>query len=173
VKPRTILFWLHLACGVLAGAVILIMSVTGVLLTYQRQITAWADVRGYEVVPQSRRLAVDVLLAKVSETRPGVVPSTLVVRSDPSAPASVAIAAGRQLFVDPYTGQVFGEGNGQQVRAFFRSVVEWHRYLAAAGTSRPVGRAITGAANLAFLFIVVSGVFCGSLAYGGGQQCEA
>ena len=72
MKPRTILFWLHLACGVLAGAVILIMSVTGVLLTYQRQITAWADVRGYEVVPQSRRLAVDALLAKVSEARPDV-----------------------------------------------------------------------------------------------------
>ena len=48
---------------------------------------------------------------------------------------------------------------GSRSRAFFRSVVEWHRYLAAAGSSRPVGRAITGASNLAFLFIVVSGIF--------------
>ena len=159
MKPRTVLFWLHLACGVLAGAVILIMSVTGVLLTYQRQITAWADVRGYEVTPQPRRLAADVLLARVAEARPDISPTTLVVRSDPSAPASVAIAAGRMLFIDPYTGHIFGEGNGQKVRAFFRSVVEWHRYLAAAGTSRPVGRAVTGASNLAFLFIVISGIF--------------
>jgi uncharacterized iron-regulated membrane protein len=135
------------------------MSVTGVLLTYQRQIQAWADVRGYEVTPQPRRLAVDALLAKVAEARPDISPTTLVVRSDPSAPASLAIAAGRQLFIDPYTGHIFGEGNGQQVRAFFRSVVEWHRYLAAAGTSRPIGRAVTGASNLAFLFIVISGIF--------------
>lgn len=33
---RRILFWSHLACGVVAGIVILIMCVTGVALTYQR-----------------------------------------------------------------------------------------------------------------------------------------
>lgn len=82
----------------------------------------------------------------------------MLIRSDSSAPASLTIGAGRQLFVDPYTGAVLGEGNGQPVRAFFRAVVEWHRYLAASGASRPLGRAVTGAANLAFLFIVVSGL---------------
>ena len=34
---RNLLFWTHLTCGVLAGGVILVMSATGVLLTYQRQ----------------------------------------------------------------------------------------------------------------------------------------
>jgi uncharacterized iron-regulated membrane protein len=38
-------------------------------------------------------------------------------------------------------------------------MVEWHRYLGASGASRPTGRAATGASNLAFLFIVVSGLF--------------
>ena len=51
MRLRSVLFWLHLACGVVAGVVILIMSVTGVLLTYQRQITAWADTRGYHIEP--------------------------------------------------------------------------------------------------------------------------
>jgi|GEM_PF-2469048 len=37
------LFWLHLIAGVAAGVVILVMSVTGVLLTYERQILAWED----------------------------------------------------------------------------------------------------------------------------------
>ena len=82
-----------------------------------------------------------------------------MVRSEPTAPASLTIGAGRQLFVDPYTGAVLGEGNGQGVRAFFRVVVEWHRYVAASGASRPLGRAVTGASNLAFLFIVLSGLF--------------
>ena len=54
---------------------------------------------------------------------------------------------------------MLGEGNGQGVRAFFRVMVEWHRYVAASGASRPLGRAVTGASNLAFLFIVVSGLF--------------
>ena len=42
---RKILFWCHLAAGATAGAVILIMSVTGALLTYERQISWWADTR--------------------------------------------------------------------------------------------------------------------------------
>ena len=35
----------------------------------------------------------------------------------------------------------------------------WHRYLALEGASRATGKAITGAANLGFLFIVVSGIY--------------
>ena len=159
MRLRSVLFWLHLPCGVLAGAVILIMSVTGVLLTYQRQITAWADTRGYRIEPAAQRLSADALIVKVVESRPDLSPTALVVRSEPSAPASFTVGAGRQLFVDPYTGAALGEGNGQTVRAFFRVVVEWHRYLAASGASRPLGRAVTGASNLAFLFIVASGLF--------------
>ena len=159
MRLRTVLFWLHLACGVIAGAVILIMSVTGVLLTYQRQITAWADTRGYRIEPAPQRLPADALLQRVAESRPDLSPTALVIRSEPAAPASFTIGTGRQLFVDPYTGEVLGEGNGQGVRAFFRVVVEWHRYVAASGASRPLGRAVTGASNLAFLFIVTSGLF--------------
>ena len=49
---RTVLFWLHLAAGVLAGAVVLIMSVTGVALTYEKQVIEWADGRAsFRVVP--------------------------------------------------------------------------------------------------------------------------
>lgn len=159
MRLRSTLFWLHLVCGVFAGAIILIMSVTGALLTYQRQITAWADTRGYHIEPTPQRLSADALIAKVADLRPDLSPTTLMVRSEPTAPASLTIGAGRQLFVDPYTGAVLGEGNGQGVRAFFRVVVEWHRYVAASGASRPLGRAVTGASNLAFLFIVVSGLF--------------
>ena len=159
MKFRPILFWLHLSCGVVAGAVILVMSVTGVLLTYQRQITAWADTRAFRIERTAPRLPADTLVARIAEARPDLSPTALVVRSDPSAPASFTIGAGRQLFVDPYSGAILGEGNGHGVRAFFRGVTEWHRYLATAGASRPLGRAVTGASNLAFLFIVTSGLF--------------
>jgi uncharacterized iron-regulated membrane protein len=161
MKLRSVLFWLHLACGVTAGAVILIMSVTGALLTYQRQITAWADMRGYrsEPAPGATRLPADEIIAKVSSAQPDLRPTTIVLRSDPGAPASLAAGPARQIFVNPYSGAVLGDGNGQGVRDFFRRVVEWHRYVAMSGDSRPTGRAITGASNLMFLFIVLSGMF--------------
>jgi uncharacterized iron-regulated membrane protein len=161
MKLRSVLFWCHLACGAVAGSVILMMCVTGVLLTYQRQITAWADMRGYraEPAPGTGRLSADELVTKVRSALPDLTPTSIVLRSDPAAPASLAVGAGRQVFVNPYSGDVLGEGNGQGVRDFFRSMVEWHRYVAMAGDSRPTGRAITGASNLMFLFIVVSGLF--------------
>ena len=40
---RKVLFWLHLSAGVLAGLIILMMSVTGVLMTYERQLQSWED----------------------------------------------------------------------------------------------------------------------------------
>ena len=44
---RKILFWCHLLAGVTAGMIVLVMSVTGVLLTYEKQMTNWADKRAY------------------------------------------------------------------------------------------------------------------------------
>ena len=40
---RSLIFWLHLTAGVVAGTVVLMMSVTGVLLTYEKQMVAWAE----------------------------------------------------------------------------------------------------------------------------------
>ena len=43
MKIRTVFFWAHLIGGVTAGIVILIMSLTGALLTYERQLIEWSD----------------------------------------------------------------------------------------------------------------------------------
>src|SRR5215204_554526 len=50
---RKVLFWCHLTVGVIGGLVIFIMSVTGVLLTYEKQIIAWSDTHNYQVAPSS------------------------------------------------------------------------------------------------------------------------
>ncbi|MGE0451772.1 MAG: PepSY-associated TM helix domain-containing protein, partial [Vicinamibacterales bacterium] len=156
---RTVLFWCHLVAGVIAGVVILVMSVTGVLLAYERQMLAWADTRGIAVSADAgaQRLATADLLARVREDRPDLRPIALTVRADPRAPVAVNVGQ-RTLQVDPYTGEILGEG-AQGLRTFFRSMTEWHRYLAMSGGSRTTGRAITGISNLAFLFIVASGPF--------------
>ncbi|HEU0174269.1 MAG TPA: PepSY-associated TM helix domain-containing protein [Blastocatellia bacterium] len=166
---RKALFWCHLTVGVIAGLVILIMSVTGVLLTYERQITYWADTRDYHVTPPSpeaTRLSMETLLAKAREARPDAAITTVTLRSGASEPVAVGLAGdagagpggGRTIFIDPYTGVVLGEGS-DRVRDFFHLMTDWHRWLGASGASRNAARAITGASNLGFLFIVSSGIF--------------
>jgi len=149
-----------LPVGVIAGVVILIMCVTGVLLSYEKQIILWADTRGYQSAPpqsQTQRLPVETLIARVRETR-GSAPTAITLRSDPSAPAAIGFGRETTLFVNPYTGTILGEGS-PRVRRFFQSVTEWHRWLGAKGDNRNVARAITGACNLGFLFLVASGFY--------------
>src|SRR5688572_1741725 len=113
---RTLVFWPHLIAGVVAGSIILVMSVRGVMLTYERQMIAWSDAayRSTPPVPEAPRLPLSTLLERVQ--RGGdVVPTAITVASDPSAPVVVA-AAPRALLVDAYSGRVLGE-SGQRVRA--------------------------------------------------------
>lgn len=157
---RRVVFWSHLVVGVAAGIVILVMSATGVLLMYERQITEWAD-RGYRSAPPSpgaARLPVEALVARVLEAQSGAAPSSITLQADPAAPAAVGLGRGRSVYINPYTGQVLGEGS-KKVRAFFHAVTDWHRWLGAHDESRDTARAVTGACNLGFLFLVVSGLY--------------
>ena len=70
------------------------------------------------------------------------------------------LGAGRSgpLLVDPYSGDV-REPGAQGLRSFFSAVTGWHRWFNATGENRARPRAITGASNLAFLFLVLSGIY--------------
>jgi uncharacterized iron-regulated membrane protein len=155
---RKVLFWFHLTVGLTSGLVVIIMSVTGALLAYEKQITDWADTRGYRVAPPSQgasRLPIDALAMSASSGQAEVTGVTL--RANSNQPIAIALGQ-RTVFVNPYTGEVFGEGSAA-VRQFFRAVTDWHRSLALKGENRDLGKAITGAANLAFLFVIPTGFY--------------
>ena len=157
---RTVLFWMHLATGATAGVVVLAMSVTGVALTYEKQMLEWADRRAWSAPSpgSARHLPPETLLASVAEAKLGPAPTAITLRADAAAPATVTLEGNKTLLVDPYTGTIIGDPPAG-LRSFFRTMTVWHRYLALDGASRATGKAVTGAANLGFLFIVISGVY--------------
>ena len=157
---RSILFWCHLAIGLAAGAVVLLMSVTGVLLTYEKQMIARADMQGLERAARAAGtpLPLDTRLA-LARAAAGAAPTTLTRRAD--APRLLVAAIGREqvIYLDRYSGVVVGRGNAR-VRGFFASVTDWHRWLGAKASdaaARARGKKVTGIANLGFLFLVLSG----------------
>jgi uncharacterized iron-regulated membrane protein len=134
------------------------MSVTGVLLTYERQLIAWSDSTYRSTPPAgSTRLPLGTLLLKVRETNPDLVPTAVTMAADREAPVTLAVRQ-RTLYVDAYSGQVLGEGN-QTVRRAMSEIRSWHRWLSVEGDGRPVARFLTGWSNFVFLFIVVSGFY--------------
>ena len=158
--PRTILFWFHLACGVVTGIIILIMSVTGVLLTYDKQIVGWFDAREFSRTLQASgpTLPLDSLLRLAQQGEPTLKMSSVTVSSGAVQPVKVVFARGSAHFIDPRTGIVVRKGESS-VRNVFSKVTEWHRWLGVSEGGRETARAMTGASNLVFLLLAVTGFF--------------
>jgi uncharacterized iron-regulated membrane protein len=150
---RKVLFWLHLAAGVVAGLIIFVMCVTGGLLAFERQMLDWADRHNARVIPPpgAARLPLSDLIANSEAT-----PAAIIVRSDPTEPVEVSISRDRTIYLNPYTGAATG-APCKTAHGFFQGVRAWHRWVALSDASRNTTRPIYDAANLVFLFIVISG----------------
>ena len=156
---RTVLFWIHLAAGLFAGLIILIMSVTGVALTYERQLVRWTTSHLRSTHPSPGALPMDtaVLLREVASRYPSLTVTGLTRRSGPDG-AVVVQTSGAPLYVDAYTGTELGSPRGAAMREALATLRTWHRWLATEGEQRALGKAITGWSNVAFLVLVVTGV---------------
>jgi uncharacterized iron-regulated membrane protein/flavodoxin len=154
-----ILFWSHLLAGVLAGLVIFLMSFTGVILMYESQITEYVERDVRRVMPSAvgKRLSYDELIAAVLKANPDARPAMIMVKADPTASVGVNLGRDNMVFINPYNAQLLG---GQSATyTFMRKVVDWHRWLGTEGEGRATARAITGACNLAFFSLVVTGFY--------------
>jgi uncharacterized iron-regulated membrane protein len=161
MKFRSILFWLHLVAGVVAGVIILIMCVTGVAIAFEKQTIAAVEgeIRRVDpAAPDAARLTVDELLAKVRETQTNGRPSGITIYSNPELATLVAFGRTNSVYLNPYTGEIKAQG-AAGTRTFMRVMTDWHRWLGRDAEGRAVGKAITGACNTAFLVLAVSGIY--------------
>jgi uncharacterized iron-regulated membrane protein len=153
---RPFLFWAHLVVGSLVGLFVLNMAASGAILAFEPQIVAWAEQDLRFVPPPGDagvRLGPDALLASVSAAFPEARPTGLTLRSAPGSSALVSLGRDGGVYVDPYRGNVLGRESA--VHRALHAVEDWHRYLG----SRDVGKPITGAACVGFLFLLVSGAY--------------
>jgi uncharacterized iron-regulated membrane protein len=160
MKLRTLIFWPHLIAGVVAGVIVLIMSVTGVLLTYERQLIAMSDSHLRSTPPgqTSERLPIETLVESLRFQRPDLQPTAVTVGSGSDATAVFTVGQQRTVHLDVYSGAVLGDGT-RGTREFMSDLRAWHRWLAVEGEGRPLARAITGWANVLFAFIVLTGIY--------------
>ncbi|MCI5105167.1 MAG: PepSY domain-containing protein [Pseudomonadales bacterium] len=155
---RKILFWIHLSAGVLSGLVVLMMSVTGVILTYERQILAWQEENAYfnEPANDQTRLPVEQLLTNGNDEE--FTASSVAYYNDPASPAILRAGRSGSRYLNPYTGEILPPAS-ETLDNFFSAVTGWHRWFNISGDGRGTARDITGAANLMFLFLVISGLY--------------
>lgn len=153
MSMRSVFFWAHLTAGVVAGLVILMMSATGVLLTYERQMIASAEA---ELVGPNAgaRLSIDEMAAIAAGESDQ---ARLRISAAEDQPVRVFVGRTKHL-MHPGTGAlILNAETGTE--AFMDTVTRIHRWFAMTGDDRATGRAITGAANLLFIFLALSGAY--------------
>ncbi len=158
---RSILFWSHLAAGLIAGIFIGIMCFTGAALAFQSEITAWAERDARRVTPPAAdtpRLPIDDLIKKVREAQPDTKPSAIVISPDPRD--AVAFTLGREggVYVDPYTGEIRKPAS-TKMNDLLHTLEDWHRVLAMTGDNRATGKLINGICNVAFCVLAITGLY--------------
>ena len=155
---RKTIFWLHLGTGIAVGLVVAMMSLTGVLLTYEQQMVAWADARSWPSPPvQAVRVSVDEIVE--SATASGVRAQQVTYYRDEAKP--VLVGGGRRdpsTYVDAYTGAVLGQPTNT-MREVMATLTGWHRWFDVDGESRAIAQFVTGWSNFLFLFLIVSGAY--------------
>lgn len=156
---RKVLFWTHLAAGATGAIVIFIMCVTGAILSFEKNIVEFAE-RGEQRVASAvgERLPISRLVASATAAKPDAKPASITILADPTSSATVSLGREGRLFIDPYTGEVLGEGNAS-LRGFFSTTTSLHRWLAMEGDGRAWGKAITGFFNAMFLVLAVTGIY--------------
>lgn len=155
---RKIIFWSHLVLGVSAGVIIFIMSATGVVLTYERQILEWQESR-FTVVEShgASRLTTDQALSVVRQKHPDE--HHFYLRQVNRPGAAIPVWAGRDSYLlHPYTGEILLTGP-TTLSGFFRWNENLHRWLLADGSLRPITKNITAYSNLVFLFLIITGLY--------------
>ncbi|MFQ3225113.1 MAG: putative iron-regulated membrane protein [Lentimonas sp.] len=157
---RKSIFWLHLACGLLAGAVITIMSVTGIAIAFEEEILEWVDRDvSHVTIPQDGlKLSIHEMLSTLAEQRPDFEPNYVNIPSAPERAYGFHFGRSEPVYVNPYTAEV-ADSNRKGAHDIIHTLEEWHRFLGMKEGHLPIGRFITGVSNLAFLVLCISGLY--------------
>lgn len=175
-KLRRFLFWGHLVVGVTVGLLILILAITGFLMSFETQIIGAVErsmVRE-RTNGRSEVLAPESMMALIESSNIKGQPSSLNYTNHPEDPVILLVDRGNQQLFHPASGEFLGKG-ATGTRTFFQTVLSIHRWLTFS-TPRPetrkpsdgtirkpitwkeIGGNLQAAACLGFLGLLTSGL---------------
>ena len=160
LRQNKILFNIHLILSIVFSIPLLVMGVTGAILSYQHELEALINAGSKKVEKTGEMQSVEKILQSFSEQTGAKQPVRLVVpKSDDEA---FVIYANRNdaYLVNPYTAQIIGKDRGT---GFVLTVMALHRNLGLAlsgnKTAAEIGKQIVGASVVAMILLVISGVW--------------
>jgi len=159
VKLKKTIFWLHLYIGLTVGLVLLALSVSGTLLTYERQIVEAADHLPITTVQSKRSsLRVDQITAIANQSEAPLKTVEIKFLQEPGTPITVYMEGRHSLLMNPYTGEILRRGESVAAQVF-DSITRFHRWFALTDEALDTGQMIIALSNLAFFLLIISGIY--------------
>jgi uncharacterized iron-regulated membrane protein len=151
---RKTLFWIHLVAGLVCALPLLVVALTGVLLSVEPQVidAVERDMRRVEVLPSADPVALDSLVFAARRVQAGKV-TGVTVASGATQAAVVRFGKDGAVWVNPRTAEV--QGTNTSLHAAFAWLERIHRWLG----SREIGGKVTGVSVLLCLLLSITGMF--------------
>lgn len=155
---RKFVFWSHLVIGISVGLVVFIMSATGVLLTYEKQIIEWDEsLHSVQPQPEAKKITTDDVLEILRQKHPDE--NHFYIRWLNEEGRAIPVwGGGKRYLIAPYSGEILQTGQSWILESL-HFVTELHRWIALEGKQKPIGKAIAAYSNLLFLFLIISGAY--------------
>jgi uncharacterized iron-regulated membrane protein len=145
----------HLYLGIIAGAIVAFIGVTGSILVFQDEIDRALNPDLFEVIAQKKKMAIEDIVPLIKANNPKLKFDYMFlgeVKNPNEAYSITNLKTNEQIFINPYNGKI--SGKRIYTSSFIRVVTELHRTLLI-----PVaGRYICGLASLCLLILTISGL---------------
>lgn len=159
---KTIWFKIHMILGFTAGFVLLVVGVTGAILSFEKEIIKFINKNSYEVfVPNEVKLSTKELLEKLQEKLPEAKINSLSFSSDVNSSVIINVAGkgegkeakrGKSYYINPYTAEILPEIKG---KAFFSLILDLHRRLMLG----EVGKQVVAISTISLIILSLSGLY--------------
>lgn len=160
LRRNQFLFNLHLILSIIFAIPLLVVGVTGAILSYQHELEEIINLNATKVKKTGEMLSVEQILQSFSEQTGVKQPARLVLPKNESEAIKIYANNSDAYLVNPYTAQIIGKDYGV---AFVRVAMSLHRNLGLAltgnKTAGEVGKQIVGASTVAMIVLVISGVW--------------
>ena len=148
---------LHLYLGLAAAIVLMVVGVSGAILSYEKELLGMLHKESFKVEPTKEgKLEIEQIVNRFLEVKKDAKINSFTLSKDAESSYSINVASkenrkGDNYYVNPYTAEILPDVSSQK---FFKWVENLHRRLLLG----EVGKQIVGASVLILVFLLLSGI---------------
>jgi uncharacterized iron-regulated membrane protein len=152
MKTRAIWFQLHRWLALVAALPLVILGLTGAMMTFESELDRLLNPRLWNVTPRGERLSWQTVVDRVHQAYSRERVAALRLPRDDDQAAEVSLRSGRLVYVDPYAGTVLGSRLRGEI--LMAKIHQFHTNLWLGRR----GSMLMGCTALALLFLSGSGM---------------